>query len=384
MKKMSRPVNLAAGRICRAVDGEGPVPGDEHGGNIYRLSKELGIPAGDVIDFSASINPLGVSERVKSAVMKALEDAPHYPDPEAEGLREELAGFHGIDPGSILCGNGSTELIYLIPLALHPARVLIPVPTFSEYERAVLRAGIGRTEIRFLYLQEEKGFRIDPAEFIEAMQEGAPDMAFLCNPNNPTGRLMKREQVLEIARAAREMGCLLVVDEAFIDFCPGESVIREAGGNPCLIVLRSMTKFYGLAGLRVGYGVFPPHITEMLKGLKEPWTVNSLAQAAAVEALRDSDHARRTEELLGSERDFLEEGLGRLGIRIYPSEANFYLLRLEGAEVVERDLRRKGMMVRNCSNFRGLDGSFIRVAVRSRRENALLVEGLSRICRGYS
>lgn len=355
----------------------------KHGGDIYRLAKELGLSARDVVDFSASINPLGISERVKAAVMKALEEAHHYPDPEAGRLREELAAFHGIDPKSILCGNGSTELIYLIPRALQPERVLIPAPTFAEYERAVVRAQEAdhRTLIRFLYLKEERDFRIDPEEFIEAMRKNACDMAFLCNPNNPTGLLMRRDEVLKIAEAASNMECILVVDEAFIDFCPGESVIKAVEGNPYLIVLRSMTKFYSLAGLRVGYGVFPLHIIETLRGFKEPWTVNVLAQAAAIEALHNIEYAKKTRELLNSERIFLENGLRQLRIKPFPSEVNFYLLKLEKAETVAESLRWKGILVRDCSNFKGLDNSYIRIAVRSRRENTKLIEELWGICR---
>jgi threonine-phosphate decarboxylase len=355
----------------------------EHGGNIYRVAKELGVPARDIIDFSASINPLGISERVKTAVMKALQEAHHYPDPEAERLREELAAFHGIDPEGILCGNGSTELIYLIPRALKPERVLIPAPTFAEYERAVARAQEAdhRTLIRFLYLEEERDFRIDPEEFIEAMRKNACDMAFLCNPNNPTGLLMGRDEVLKIAEAASNMECILVVDEAFMDFCPGESVIKAVESNPYLIVLRSMTKFYSLTGLRVGYGVFPLHIIETLKGFKEPWTVNVLAQAAAIEALRDIEYAEKTREFINSERMFLEDCLRQLGIKPFPSEVNFYLLKLEKAETVVESLRRKGILVRDCSNFKGLDNSYVRIAVRSRKENTRLIEELSRVCR---
>ena len=350
-----------------------------HGGDIHRLAEELRIAEQDIIDFSASVNPIGLSSAVKTEIRRSLRELHHYPDSETRRLREALSRYHGIDPGMILCGNGSTELIYLIPRALRPRTVLIPAPTFSEYERAI---SLSRPEvdIRYLFLHRDTGFEIRVSEFISAM-DGA-DMAFLCNPNNPTGRLLKKWETLRIAEAARRLRCLLIVDEAFIDFHPEDSVIMYVRHNPFLIVLRSMTKFYALTGLRIGYGVFPPHLIDRLKGFKEPWTVNTLAQKAAIAALLDEDYVTRTLRLIARERVFLEEGFRRLGIEFFPSDANFYLLRIRGGTDVYKRLREGGILVRDCSNFRGLDGSYIRVSVRARRENRILIRALREILDG--
>ncbi|NOZ70243.1 MAG: threonine-phosphate decarboxylase [Deferribacteres bacterium] len=343
-----------------------------HGGNIYRVAEETGIPEQNLIDFSASINPLGVPGKVKDAIREALDSLVNYPDPDTTLLRHEIARHYGVDSEGILCGNGSTELIYLIPRALKPRKVMVPAPSFSEYERAVAACGL---RVAGYALQVERGFAVDPAGFIEAMQ--GCDMAFLCNPNNPTGHLLGRPEVLRIAGAAREMKCLLVVDEAFIDFCPGASVIRDVRENPYLAVLRSMTKFYALAGLRIGYGVFHAEMMPRVREYKEPWTVNSLAQKAAVAALDDSAYAHETMRLMEKEKRFLENGFREAGMEFFPSAANYYLLRTDNASGMVSELRRKGVLLRDCSNFKGLDGSYMRVAVKSHRDNEMLIREIA-------
>jgi len=348
----------------------------EHGGNIYRVSEETGIPVTELMDFSASINPLGISDRVKEAIEAELDNLIHYPDPGASELRQNIARHHDIDPESLICGNGSTELIYLIPKVLKPETVLFPAPTFSEYEKACKF----NYELRIANyeLKKENNFKVITKEFIKAMQ--GCDMAFLCNPNNPTGDLLRKEEVIEIAEAARELKCLLVVDEAFIDFCPEDSVIGHVRDNPYLIVLRSMTKFYAITGLRAGYGVFHPELIERVMEFKEPWTMNTLAQKAAIAAIDDRDYADRTMDVIRNEKEFIENGLRDIGIEFLPSAVNFYLLRTGNSGQIYQGMKEKGIIVRDCSNFRGLDDSYIRVAVRSRRENEMLISGLSMLC----
>ena len=347
-----------------------------HGGNIYKIAEETGIPVESLIDFSASINPLGLPERAKDVIKRELDNLVNYPDPDTKTLRRKIALHHGIDSDTIICGNGSTELIYLVPRALRPGKVLIPSPSFSEYERACkLNYELRITNYE---LKEENDFRIIPREFIRAMR--GCDMAFLCNPNNPTGVLLKREAVLEIAQAAREAKCYLVVDEAFIDFTPEESVIRDVQANPYLIVFRSMTKFYALTGLRIGYGVFHEQVIEKIKKFKEPWTVNSLAQKAAAAVLDDNDYAVRTMELIKGEKDYIEKSLREMQVEYFPSAANFYLLKMKNAGDTVLNLKHKCILVRDCSNFRGLDGSYVRIAVKSRRDNEMLIKELSKLC----
>ena len=344
-----------------------------HGGNIHLAARETGVAVSGILDFSASINPLGMPASAARAIAGSMADLVHYPEPFADQLAEYIAVMHGIEAGTVLCGNGSTELIYLVARALAPRTVLIPAPTFSEYERACgLIAG---SRCAGFMLAEQKNFDVDPDEFIGAMQ--GCDMAFLCNPNNPTGRLMSREAIRAIAAAAERSSCYLVVDEAFIDFTPQDSVLQDVAGMTHLIVLRSLTKFYALAGLRIGYGVFPSALIKKMRDQKEPWTVNTLAQQAAIASLDDKQYQAKTMDAMRDEKQFLEQELQRLGITYFPSAPNYYLLKLNNAPAAIAGLREKGILVRDCSNFAGLDETYIRVAVRSRRENEALLKGLA-------
>lgn len=362
---------------------------ETHGGNIYILSEKLRLNEKDIIDFSTSINPIGVPKSVNSVIKDNIKYLHNYPDPDAKRLRLQIAKQHKINPESIICGNGSTEMIYLVARALRPERVLIPAPTFSEYERACkIRDGL---RVMRYELKREKDFDLNIEEFIDAMSGKqvpitrhashitAFVMAFLCNPNNPTGRALKKADVIKIADASKKLKCYLVVDEAFIDFVPEESVIKEVGKNPYLIVLRSLTKFYALSGLRIGYGVFPLNITETIKKHKEPWTVNTLAQTAGIAALKDIEFKKKTFRVIKQEKDFLEKEFKRLEISYIPSQANYYLLRFDNAKEIISILKNKGILVRDCSNFKGLDGKYIRIAVKSRKDNILLLNYLEQL-----
>ena len=360
---------------------------ETHGGNIYILSDKLRLDEKDTIDFSASINPLGVPKSVNSVIKDNIKYLHNYPDPDTKRLRLQIAKQHKINPESIICGNGSTELIYLVASALKPERVLIPAPTFSEYERACRMS----YELRVMSyeLREDNNYDIVTNDFIAHMKGDINsklqtpnsklkcDVAFLCNPNNPTGRVLKKADVIKIADASKKLKCYLVVDEAFIDFVPEESVIKEVEKNPYLIVLRSLTKFYALSGLRIGYGVFPLNIIETLKKHKEPWTVNTLAQTAGIAAFKDIAFKKKTFRVIKEEKDFLEKEFKRLELSYIPSEANYYLLRLNNAKKIISALRNKGILVRDCSNFKGLDGKYIRIAVKSRGDNMRLLKELS-------
>jgi threonine-phosphate decarboxylase len=369
----------------------------EHGGNIYRLAEELKMQERKIMDFSASVNPLGVSKKIKTEIRRHLKYLHNYPDHEAKRLRKRLAQYHGIAPETILCGNGSTELIYLITRVLKPQKVLISAPTFSEYERAVVSAQNSelRTQIKYFVLKREDNFNINPDEFIEAMTDlvqhsknslnsgfcalCSVNMVFLCNPNNPTGRLIRKEGVKRIAAAAKEFKCYLIVDEAFIDFCAEDSIIKDMEDNPYLIVLRSMAGFYALSGLRIGYGVFPQHLIGSLKRYNEPWTVNNLAQRAAVVALKDKIYRSETFRLLKEEKRFLEKSFKKIGIEFFDSDVNFYLLKISNANEIFQQMKRKGILIRDCSNFRGLDNTYLRVAVKSHKENTILIKELTSI-----
>ncbi len=338
-----------------------------HGGNIHKAARERG--DGEIIDLSASINPLGPSPKARSAMRRALELCAHYPDPDSYEMTRAISSRYNIDPSRLLCGNGSTELIFLSVRALAPKTVLIAGPTFSEYAHAAAAAG---ARLKQVTAHRRDGYVPRPDAFIKAMS--GTDMAFLCNPGNPTGTLIEREEVLRIVKAAEAARCMLVVDEAFMDFCPSGSVLDIE--SPYLAVIRSLTKFYALAGLRAGFGVFPQRMIRKLRLLKEPWSINTPAQMAAAASLADTNYIERTRRLIGTEKAYLESEFRRLSIRHYPSDVNYYLLEIADAKRVTTEIAARGIIVRDCSDFRGLDRRHIRVAVRTRRENALLIAGL--------
>ncbi|KPK01251.1 MAG: hypothetical protein AMK71_06295 [Nitrospira bacterium SG8_35_4] len=345
------------------------------------------MPESRILDFSASINPLGISARVRASITENLDGLVHYPDPDADDFRRAVSCLHRLNSGMILPGNGSTELIYLLPRVLKPQSVLVTSPTFSEYERAC-RVG-SEARVRNYELRKENNFAIEADAFISAMKGDSVselqtpdsklkcDMAFLCNPNNPTGHSLRKKDVLKIADAARELKCVLVVDEAFIDFIPENSVTDHVNDYSNVIVLRSLTKFYALTGLRIGYGVSSKELIEQLKEGREPWTVNNLAQAAALAALDDNEYIEETREVIAKEKHYLERAFLNRGVTFFPSAANFYLLKIDRARDIVSKLRGKGILVRSCSNFRGLDDSYIRVAVRSHEHNELLLKELA-------
>lgn len=336
------------------------------------------IPQRKVIDFSASVNPLGISKQVKAQLRKALKFLPAYPDPDCSVLRHHLSKRIGVPDKNIMCGNGSTELIYLIARAIKPAKVLIAVPAFSEHERALSAYG----EIKLFPIEEKDNFDLDVEGFKREMAEA--DIAVLCNPNTPSGRVINREAVLSIVRHAELCKCYIVIDEAFVDFVPQESICTEVCNNARLIVLRSLTKFYAISGLRLGAVFFHDDMAAALAAHKEPWSVNTLAQKAGVAALLDRAYEAETFKYLKKEKAYVEKMLRKFDIFFYPSKINFYLIRNTRAPLLYEELRKRGIVLRDCANFHGLNDNYLRIAVKSHRENTLLFKNISSILRKHN
>lgn len=347
-----------------------------HGGTVYAAARLLGVAPEEILDFSASINPLGPPPGVREAVMATFDRVVHYPDPASTELREALARRHGVDPGNICPANGSTELIHLLPRLFPGSRALVVAPPFSEYAAALEKGG---WDIHYLFLQPDDGFLLSLRSLEERLADGF-DLLVLANPGNPTGALVPLPQVAEILEICRLTGTVPVVDEAFMDFCEEESAISSVVADGRGIVLRSLTKFYALPGLRLGCAVAAPGIIERLAGLIPPWSVGTLAQAAGVAALADDGYRERTLRLISEEREFLAAGLAALpGVRPFPSAANYLLAELTSglsATTLREWLLPHRILIRDCANFPGLNDRFFRVAVRSRRENERLLATL--------
>ncbi len=350
----------------------------EHGGELFRIARQLGVAPKDCLDFSASINPLGIPPGVMAAVQESLADLMHYPEADAGALIADLAAHHAIPAEHLLVGNGSTELLYLLPRVFRPRRALLPCPAFSEYERSLALAG---SAIDLLPLDPKENFRLDPERLLRRLEPDT-DLIFLASPANPSGMAMKVEDVCAIAAAVRSQA-VVAVDEAFIDFCPEVSAIQCVAEFPNLYVFRSLTKFYAIPGLRVGYMAGPVRGIARLATAQPPWSVSTPSLAAARACLAEEEYRRRSVAAIPPLRQTLAAGLAALGLKVFPGAANFILARLEipgrsAAELRELLLRQR-ILIRDCGNFACLDPRYLRVAVRTEQENARLLRALGEI-----
>ncbi|MBJ6801542.1 threonine-phosphate decarboxylase CobD [Geomonas propionica] len=350
----------------------------EHGGNVFAVARNLGLAPERIIDFSASINPLGMAPGVREALTASVDRLLHYPDKGAAELKQALATFHGVETAEIAVANGSTELIHLLPRTFPGRKALVVAPAFAEYALALERAG---WQIDYFTLSPTDDFALDAAALAQKLVTGY-DILFLCNPGNPAGNLLPLSAVASVIDVCRESGTFLVLDEAFIDFCEEESAKHLIRANPRAVLLRSMTKFFGIPGLRLGYAIAAAETVAQIVAQQDPWNVNTAAQVAGVASLADEDYCRRTRSYIDQERARLAHALSQIpGLQVFPGRANYLLVRILRQGVSARQLREallaKGILIRDCGNFQGLDTGFFRVAVRLAEENELLVRCLA-------
>lgn len=354
-----------------------------HGGDIYGAARELNRDPAELLDFSASINPLGPSPEVWKAITASRHLLSHYPDPDCWDLRQAVATFWRIDPEQIVVGNGSTELIDALPRALGIHRLLVVQPTFSEYAAAMDRAGGHAT---LLYANRCDQYAIPIDRLCRVMETGrskgrSMDGIVLCHPNSPTGQACAADDVARLATAARRRGLWLVIDEAFADYCPERSVLPHAASWPQVVVLRSMTKFYALPGLRVGYAVATRTVIRRLRQQLPPWSISVMGQVAALAALNDTTHAQKSLKFMARERERLRKLLTALpGCVVMPTYANYFLVELprgRHARDITEQLRSRGLLIRDCSSVPGMNSRSIRVAVRTVQDNNRLIRTIS-------
>lgn len=360
-----------------------------HGGDVYAAARELGRDLQQLLDFSASINPLGPSPAAMRTLRAAEALLSHYPDPACWALRQALAGYWNRPSEEFLVGNGSTELIHLLPRALGIRHLLLIGPTFSEYAEAMTRSG---GQVTMLLADRAEDYRPPLESVLAALQKrrqsasGASpiDAVLLCNPNSPTGRACEAAAVRTLARLVARLGLWCVVDETFAEYADRASILSRPL-PPRTVVLRSFTKFYGLPGLRVGYAVAKPGVIAKIMTQQPPWSVNMLAQQTALAALQDARHSGRSLRFMERERARVQKALTRLpGCTVFPSAANFLLVELpvgQKATAVVAALRRQGLLIRDCSQVPGLNARSMRIAVRSRADNDRLLRALSVLLR---
>lgn len=341
----------------------------KHGGDIYEHT-------GISLDFSININPLGMPSVVKEALIQGIDTYDRYPDPHCRDLTQTLANHHQVKPETIMCGNGAADCIFRICAAKKPKEVLVLAPTFSEYERPVRLFG---GKIREYNLDPNSDFLLTD-HFLDALTEDL-DMVFLCNPNNPTGRLLPLDLMVEIAQCCEKNKIKLVVDECFMALSSGESMIAKLADFPNLFILRAHTKLYAMAGLRLGYLLGAGEEIRNIQAYGAEWSVSIPAQTAGLAALAlEPDWSAQTLTLIQRERDWMARQLTILGAKVIPSDTNFLLIKHK-LPLYEL-LLEQGILVRNCNNFTGLDESYIRIGLKTRTDNEKLIETIRRIYHG--
>lgn len=347
-----------------------------HGG-IYSTMNFLKVK----IDFSSNINPLGISRYVLKEIKKNIKQISNvYPDPNCTLLKESIAEYiqHGIDQNWITIGNGATELIHNFVRCTASKNSIIPSPTFCEYELASKRC-----RMKIDYIPLSKKLQIEPDLIIEKVKKNSDSLIFLCNPNNPTG-LVNTEVIEKILSSINNSKTTLLLDESFIDFLnevEKKSMISKIKEFDNLAILRSMTKSYGLAGLRLGYLIANPKLIQQLKSYQISWNVNGIAQIAGIAALNDQEHLCKTKKTIQKERDYMYSKINKKEsyANALRSEVNFFLIKLRNVNSTIYQkvmLNFHGIFVRDCSTFTGMSNDFIRVAVRTRKDNILLLKAI--------
>ena len=345
-----------------------------HGGNLAWAAEIAGCPASSLLDFSASINPLGPPSSVINALQAAFVQLRNYPDPNYCSLRSRLANFHDIPGDWILPGNGSAELLTWAGRELAKANeTILLTPAFGDYYRALTAFSAKVKPISFdIFSQQLLPQIIPPADY---SQTGL----LLNNPHNPTGRLFRKSEILPLL----DQFSLVVIDEAFMDFLPpeqSESLLGLVEKYPNLIILRSLTKFYSLPGLRLGYAIGHPHYLQRWQAWRDPWPVNILAEVAAIAGIEDQAFQQQTWDWLKSARPNLEKNLASIaGLFPLPASVNFILVKTDFASSLlqKQLLMNHQLLIRDCLSFPELGDRFFRVAVRTEVDHQKLLQGLT-------
>lgn len=348
-----------------------------HGANVDNMAKKFGKNENDIIDFSSNVNPHIISDLGKY-VLEGLEKSRSYPDINYTNLRNNISDYIKVDSELIIPGNGATEIIYLLMKSIK-RRLAILNPTFSEYGRG---AKLNNLEIIDFHLKEENNFSIDLDEIQKNMDKF--DSLFICNPNNPNGKVKDLNELLDLMI---ENDKLLIVDETFMEFVGEEekySLINKIEQTPNLFILKAVTKFFGMPGLRLGYGVTSnKQIIKNIYEYKEPWTINSFAENLSNYLFKDKEYINGSKDYYINERKFMLEELRKISrLKVYDTDTNFVLIKLDDDEANSLKLElfeKYNILIRDASNFNGLDKSYIRVAIKSHNDNKVLIESLRKI-----
>ena len=343
-----------------------------HGGKSMLKNSDL-----DIIDFSSNITPLGIPKSVKLIIKKNLDNLQFYPDPKSENVISNLEKYTRLSKSNIIVGNGAIEILYNFCFAFlsKSTNVLIHVPTFQEYETAVKLSNCKISYFKTLNLSKNLDL------FISQIPKNG--CVFLCNPNNPTGELLSKKQLLSIIIVAKKLKTIVFVDECFIELVPesNESVLSYVKKYDNLFILRSLTKSFGLPGLRIGYACGSKQTIKILQNIKIPWSVSSLAQDAANAVIKNISHLKKTNLIIKKELKYLQNAISNIdGFECNYSSTNFILIKTKyDSTKLQIKLLKNKILIRDCKNFRGLNNHYIRIAVKSHKNNVQLVQALEKI-----
>jgi threonine-phosphate decarboxylase len=360
-----------------------------HGGDIWGFSRKHNIPLEEVLEFSGPINFLGPSPKAIEAVKQNAKLIRYYPDPNPIEFKEQIAKYvgNGVQEENILLGNGSIELIYMITEILPKGfKALIPVPSFSEYEKAALRVG-GEP----VFVQLPKNFSMD----IDAIKKAVTDdtrIICICNPHSPSGTLYLKDEILDLVDFCNKKDIIFSIDENYIEFADeslNNSVVGSVKDYENLFVIRSVTKFYGMAGIRFGYAVAAGNIIDKLETTRLPWSINGLACQVTMAALSDRKFIENSKTTIAENREALAKDMGEIeGLHVYPSVTNFLLVKITNRKLTSTMLKellaKERILIRDCCTFMGMDDTYFRVTIRSAQDNQKLVETIKRIFKAAS
>lgn len=357
-----------------------------HGSDLEKIEQVFGIKKDDIVSFSANVNPLGISGKLREVLSQHLDAITKYPDREYTKLRKCIADYTGAQMENIIMGNGSTELISLFIQTNHPKKAMILGPTYSEYERDI---NLGGGSCLYYPLKEKNDFHLNVDDLCSNLHDDL-DLLVLCNPNNPTSTAITRKEMRQILDTCLQHGIFVMVDETYVEFAPDEkniTSVKLTNYYTNLIILRGTSKFFASPGLRLGYAITGNRdIAKEINTRKDPWTINSLAEIAGQIMFQDEEYIRATKELIFSERERIFRELSSWDtVKVYPAQANFMLMKILD-EKVDADILfdhciRKGLMIRNCSTFPFLDSQYARFCFMHPADNDRLLEAFREVLR---
>ncbi|MCR5579969.1 MAG: aminotransferase class I/II-fold pyridoxal phosphate-dependent enzyme [Pseudobutyrivibrio sp.] len=347
-----------------------------HGSDLEKIEKIYNIKKEDIISFSANVNPLGISPKLKEQITEHIDCITTYPDRDYVKLRECIANYCKTEVDNVIVGNGSTELISLFVKIEQPKKAMILGPTYSEYEREISLSG-GKTI--YYPLKEENDFTLDCNHFISKLTEDI-DMLIICNPNNPTGTAIPTQDMRHILDACKECDIFVMVDETYVEFAEDIDKVSAVSltrtyGN--IAILRGTSKFFAAPGLRLGYAICSnPDLIQTINQRKDPWSINSIAVIAGTLMFSDTEYIEATKNLIKTERDRLYKLFSESSrFKPYKPQGNFMLLKilddLTSGELFDRCIR-EGLMIRDCSTFPYLDDKYIRICFMNPEDNTRL------------